>query len=73
MDKAFKCNNGCGQYSKTTDEIFEAATKHREAALVLKDLSETQKYKIQEYKQTIEKLECKNKKLEIEVKLSTRK
>ena len=73
MDKAFKCSNGCGKYSKTTDEIFEAATKHREAALVLKDLSEKQKYRIQEQKQTIEKLECKNEKLENEVKLSTKK
>ena len=51
MDKAVKFSNGCDKYSKTTDEIYEAAAKHREAAVKLKYLSE--------YKLKIEKLESK--------------
>ena len=57
MDKAAKCSNGCSKYSKSTDEIYEAATKHRETALKLKDLSEKQRNKIHEYKLKIEQLE----------------
>ena len=57
MDKAEKCSNGCSKYSKSTDEIYEAATKHRETALKLKDLSEKQRNKIHEYKLKIEQLE----------------
>ena len=57
MDKAIKCSNGCDKFSKTIDEIYDAATKHREAAVKLKDLSEKQKNKIQEYRLKIEKLE----------------
>ena len=59
MDKAEKCSNGCDKYIKTTDEIYEAATKHREEAVKLKDLSEKQKNKIQEYKLNIENLSLK--------------
>ena len=45
MDNTVRCGNG---YNKTTDEIVKAATKHREAALALKEVSEKQKIRISE-------------------------
>ena len=57
MDNAVKCSKGCHKYNKTTDEIVEAATKHKEAALALKEIGEKQKKKIKIYKQQIESLE----------------
>ena len=45
------------KYNKTTDEIVAAATKHRAAALALKEACEKQKKKADGYKQQIEKLE----------------
>ena len=54
MDNTVRCGNG---YNKTTDEIVKAATKHREAALALKEVSEKQTIRISEYKDKIDKLE----------------
>ena len=40
------CKNGCEKYSKPIDEIVEAASKHREKLIALKEISESQKEKI---------------------------
>ena len=57
MAKSFKCSKGWHKYNRKTYEIFEAATKHKDTALVLKEVSEKQKKKIEVYKQKIENLE----------------
>ena len=73
--------------NKTIDEIAQAASKHREAALSLKTISENQKLKLSKYKARIDELElevqqyetyasevaCKNIKLENTIKLLTKK
>ena len=41
-----KCDNGCGKYNKTVDEIAQAAFKHRENLIALKEVSDAQKEKI---------------------------
>ena len=41
-----KCERGCEKYNKTVDQIAEAASKHREKLLVLKEVAEAQKEKI---------------------------
>ena len=57
MDKTVKCNKGCHKYKQTIDEIVDAATKHKEAVIAMKEVSEKQKRKIEVYKQQIEHLE----------------
>ena len=85
--EAYNCSKGCGKYNKTIDEIAQAASKHREAALSLKTISENQKLKLSKYKARIDELElevqqyetyasevaCKNIKLENTIKLLTKK
>ena len=34
------CKNGCGKYGKSMDDVVEALTKHRNAALNLKEINE---------------------------------
>ena len=57
MDKTVKCNKGCHKYKQTIDEIVDAATKHKEPAIAMKEVGEKQKRKIEVYKQQIEHLE----------------
>ena len=52
METIEKC--ACKKYNKTTDEIVEACSKHRQAALALKELGEKQKKKMYAFKQEIE-------------------
>ena len=54
METTEKCS--CKKYNKTTDEIVEACSKHRQAALMLKELGEKQKKKIDIFKLEIEQL-----------------
>ena len=54
------------KYNKTTDEIVAACSKHREAALKLKEQCEKQKKKIDSYKQQNEQLRLEVKEFEEE-------
>ena len=44
--KQTKCVKGCEDYNKTIHEIAEAASKHREKLVALKEVADTQKNKI---------------------------
>ena len=44
--KQAKCDKGCDRYNKSVDEIAQAASKHREKLIALKEISESQKEKI---------------------------
>ena len=48
------CN--CHKYSKSIDAIFEAGSKHKKAALAVKEVGDEQKIKIKECRETIDKL-----------------
>ena len=50
-----KYSNGYERYNRPVYEIVKAASKHIEAAIFLKEHSEKQKIRIQEYKQQIDK------------------
>ena len=52
----FKCSS-CAKYSKSMDEVLQATAKHRNTALVLKDVCEKQKNKIKEYQKEIDEYE----------------
>ena len=52
MEQTDNCT--CKKYNKTTDEIVKACSKHRQAAMALKEIGEKQKKKIDVYKQEIE-------------------
>ena len=41
-----KCEKGCNRYNKSVDEIAEAASKHREKLVALKEIADEQKEKI---------------------------
>ena len=56
MDTEGDCPRGCHKYNKSVREIVQACSKHRVAALSLKDISVKQREKIKEYKETIENL-----------------
>ena len=53
----FKCSS-CAKYSKSMDEVLQATAKHRNAALVLKDVCEKQKKKIKEYQKERDEYEA---------------
>ena len=44
--KKSKCEKGCDNYTKNVHQIAEAATKHREKLVALKEVAESQKEKI---------------------------
>ena len=46
-----ECQNGCSKYSKSMDEIVQALAKHRNAALLLKDINEKQKKKLSDFRE----------------------
>ena len=56
MEPVYECPRGCHKYSKPVSEIVQAASKHREAALSLKEICDKQKIKLKEYRVTIEDL-----------------
>ena len=46
MEPVYECPRGCHKYSKPVSEIVQAASKHREAALSLKEICDKQKIKL---------------------------
>ena len=51
MDNHFECKNGCHKYSKTMDDVVQAMSKHRDAALAMKEINDKQKKKLCEYRE----------------------
>ena len=47
-DEKSKCSNGCENYSKSVDEIYEAGVKHKSKLVELKEIADEQqiKYKL---------------------------
>ena len=65
MDKnAEKCSNGCNKYTKSMDEVLKATSKHRDAALALKEISTQQKKKISWYREQLIEMQSQIDKLE---------
>ena len=48
MEPVYECPRGYHKYSKPVSEIVQAASKHREAALSLKEIGDKQKIKLKE-------------------------
>ena len=44
------CN--CHKYSKSMDDIFEAGSKHKKAALAVKEVADKQKIELKECRET---------------------
>jgi chromosome segregation ATPase len=63
--KESKCKNGCENYNKSIDEIYDAGNKHREKLLALKEIAETQKSQLEQTTRADE-LQFANQKLENE-------
>ena len=64
MDNAEKC--GCNLYNKSIEEVVKAASKHRDAAIALKDISNQQKTKITWYRNQLIEMQSQIDKLEFE-------
>ena len=65
------CN--CRKYSKTIEEIFEAGSKHKKAALAVKEVADQQKVKIREFRDLTTKLQDTIENLELDLQTSDKR
>ena len=73
MERLNQCSCGCHNYKQTMDEVVNAAEKHRKSALALKEVSEKQKVKINEFRERTIRMQDDIDNLELDLKESEEK